>query len=435
MMALLLVCIIMLTFKVRQVEADAQTVCINADGSITPSGAPIATSDNTTYTFTGHITYPTYYGIGVQRNNIIIDGKGYTMQGHLSEVGLNLTGISNVTIKNINIKSFWIGLWLVSSSRNNSINGNNITNNDFGISLDYYSSNNNISENNITGNYNGGIQLYLSGDNSISGNIVTDNTCGIHLYESTDNNINGNNITANSDYGIMLATSTNNINENNITGSHYGLWLGSFCVWSNIYHNNFLNNTQQVYSTALMNVWDDGYPSGGNYWSDCNGTDLYSGAHQNETGSDGICDASYVIDSNNIDNYPLVQPFPAHNIAVNTLTATQICKGYGYLTTLIVTDKGDFAEVFNITVYANFTDTGNVTAIAAFKNVSLNSRDSAVLTFMWDTLGFALGDYIIIAVATPVQGETNVADNTFMSNTVQITQATGGSGGRMPYMN
>jgi len=62
MMALLLACIIMLTFKVRQVEADAQTVCINADGSITPSGAPIVTSDNITYTFTGHITYPTYYG-------------------------------------------------------------------------------------------------------------------------------------------------------------------------------------------------------------------------------------------------------------------------------------------------------------------------------------------------------------------------------------
>jgi len=355
------------------------------------------------------------------------------MQGHLSEVGLNLTGISNVTIKNINIKSFWIGLWLVSSSNNDRISGNNITNNDFGIQL-YLSGNHSISGNNITGNYNGGIQLYLSGTNSISGNIVTDNTCGIHLYESTDNNINGNNITTNSDYGIWTDISENNISENNITGNHCGFALGSTSMWSNIYHNNFVNNTLQVYSTALMNVWDDGYPSGGNYWSDYNGTDLYGGTNQDETGSDGICDNSFVIDSNNIDNYPLMQPYPAHNIGVNTLTATQVCKGYGYLTTLTVTDKGDFAEVFNITVYANFTDTGNVTAIAAFKNVSLNSCDSAVLTFMWDTLGFALGDYIISAVATPVQGETSVADNTFMSNTVQITQATGGSGGRMPYM-
>jgi hypothetical protein len=36
---------------------------------------------------------------------------------------------------------------------------------------------------------------------------------------------------------------------------------------------------------------------------------LYSGFHQNETGSDGICDSFYKIDENNQDNYPLMGMF------------------------------------------------------------------------------------------------------------------------------
>jgi len=59
-----------------------------------------------------------------------------------------------------------------------------------------------------------------------------------------------------------------------------------------------------------MNVWDDSYPSGGNYWSNYAGTDLYSGPYQNITGSDGIGDTPYIIDANNRDNYPLMQPYP-----------------------------------------------------------------------------------------------------------------------------
>jgi hypothetical protein len=56
------------------------------------------------------------------------------------------------------------------------------------------------------------------------------------------------------------------------------------------------------------NTWDNGYPSGGNYWSDNGGADSYSASYQNETGSDGIGDAPYVIDSNNTDRYPLMGP-------------------------------------------------------------------------------------------------------------------------------
>jgi hypothetical protein len=75
-----------------------------------------------------------------------------------------------------------------------------------------------------------------------------------------------------------------------------------------IYHNNFVGNTIQasVDSASVSNAWDNGYPSGGNYWSDYNGTDLYNGPYQNVTGSDGIGDTTYSIDANNTDHYPLM---------------------------------------------------------------------------------------------------------------------------------
>jgi len=45
---------------------------------------------------------------------------------------------------------------------------------------------------------------------------------------------------------------------------------------------------------------DDGYPSGGNYWSDYNGTD---------DNGDGIGDTPYIIDADNQDKYPLMKPY------------------------------------------------------------------------------------------------------------------------------
>jgi len=49
-----------------------------------------------------------------------------------------------------------------------------------------------------------------------------------------------------------------------------------------------------------VNNWDDGYASGGNYWSDYNGTD---------TNYDGIGETPYEVDANNTDRYPLVRPY------------------------------------------------------------------------------------------------------------------------------
>jgi len=65
--------------------------------------------------------------------------------------------------------------------------------------------------------------------------------------------------------------------------------------------------------TMPTNRWDNGYPSGGNYWSNYTGVDLHSGSNQDETGSDSIGDTACAIDVNNTDRYPLMAPFSMFN--------------------------------------------------------------------------------------------------------------------------
>jgi nitrous oxidase accessory protein NosD len=79
-----------------------------------------------------------------------------------------------------------------------------------------------------------------------------------------------------------------------------------------IYHNNFINNMEDVNLFGFPNYFDNGYPSGGNYWSRHTAPDIKYGPYQNETGSDGILDEAY----NLIDNYPLAHPFTTWKISV-----------------------------------------------------------------------------------------------------------------------
>jgi len=491
---------------VRPAVAEA-TIYIRADGSIDPPTAPISIVDYVTYYFTGNITD----SIVVERSNIIVDGKGYTVHGLGMGNGFYLQRINNVTVKNTNIKDFWCGIRLDQDSSGNSFSGNTITGNSehgiliewrsnynsiegntiannslYGIKVngfaDYqsitgnmvidngggidicdcsynnivgniiannsghgiqiggswhgasaqhgFSYNNSISENTIADNkghgillgydyansatncsinrniienndcgiwvssttdnsiiensiaYNGygvwlysssnrnvvsgntfmndgltvwdsyqnvvenntvngkplvylegvanhtvniagqvilvnctgirveslnlsrtdiGVQLWQTSNSSIASNSIANSPYGISLSFSSGNSVVGNIVTANVWHGISFAFSSGNIaSENNIADNYYGLWLG-YSSNNSFYHNNFIDNSQQVnVSSGYANVWDDGYPSGGNYWSNYNGTD----ANQ-----DGIGEPQYIIDSNNNDAYPLMGMF------------------------------------------------------------------------------------------------------------------------------
>ncbi len=84
---LLLVSTIVLAFNVQPVKSDyvwTETIYIQADGSIQPPTAPISSVDNVTYTLTDNIVgnVPVRSSaITIQRDNIVVDGAGYTLQG------------------------------------------------------------------------------------------------------------------------------------------------------------------------------------------------------------------------------------------------------------------------------------------------------------------------------------------------------------------
>ncbi len=142
---------------------------------------------------------------------------------------------------------------------------------------------------------------------------------GISIINSWDNIISGNNIT-NNGYGVFAQAAFNTtFTENNIVSNVCGIWLEN-CSNNRLYHNYFIDNTSQVHAEAgEANVWNDDYPSGGNYWSNFKEQypdveDIHSGPDQDLPGSDGFWDGPYEINENNIDKYPIVPEFPSFTI-------------------------------------------------------------------------------------------------------------------------
>jgi len=259
-----------LALKTFRVEAQLQTVFIRANGDVDPSWVPIQRNGDV-YTFTGDIIVDgDATGMIIERDNMTLDGAGYSFSRSPSLVhanGINLTGRSNVTIKNIEVKTFWDGIVLW-NSLNNTIQGNNVTaNSGFGVALWNFSNYNSLCGNNIGANDDDGIGLDLSSYNSIhnntiaahyqdgivldaysdhniiSRNKVAKNGFGIELYDSSNNTIFQNNLTGNTNYGILLYYSShNNVSENNVTTSDVeGIFL-SVSRFNLINGNSIENN-------------------------------------------------------------------------------------------------------------------------------------------------------------------------------------------------
>jgi parallel beta-helix repeat protein len=123
----------------------------------------------------------------------------------------------------------------------------------------------------------------------ITDNIITDNAVGIVIV-GWYNTLTENTITNNDEYGIYILPP-----EPPFMGANY----------NQIYHNNFIDNTVNAlddsypgYGYHNTNYWDNGYPSGGNYWDDFDEYghspygihDDFWGLNQNQPGVDGIMD-------------------------------------------------------------------------------------------------------------------------------------------------
>jgi len=298
--------------QINPVKAE-NTIYIRVDGRI--YGTDKIQQEGNMYTLTGNIYDP----IVLEKDNIIIDGRNYTLQGLGKGRGIELSDRKNITLKNFEINHFEIGIYIYdySEPRNNTISGNIITNNTFGIYIEH-AHNNTISGNTITNNEHGIFLLEsrfnVLRNNSLSNNrysfdidhtdFVNDvdtsnlidskpmiywvnqqdrtvpseagyvalidcknitirnlnldnNGQGILLVSTTDSMIANNNITKNND-GIWLQNSSNNtISENNLISNNGGIRIrGSWRNYSlnnTIYGNYMANNGNGIHLCQTSN--------------------------------------------------------------------------------------------------------------------------------------------------------------------------------------
>jgi parallel beta-helix repeat protein len=268
---------------------------------------------------------------GQNKANTIIVGNGGSTPTSVLTLAANDVRISGLTIESLsysNTSNYAYGIWV--EGDNCTITGNIIQNTYIGIFSStqsftaitqntitrsikdgirfYGGSLNNVSDDNIIGNAVSGVAMdgYL---NTISNNNIENNYRGVGLGSSYSV-LFGNSIQSNSESGIFLAGSQNIIAANNFSSNKYGVYVTLQLTapsGNKLYHNNFVDNNYNAYdnSSALIEYWDNGSQSGGNYWSDYQSR--YPMASQ--VGSSGNENTPYMINSNNSDNYPLTAPF------------------------------------------------------------------------------------------------------------------------------
>lgn len=240
--------------RIEKVEAvNSPPLTINADGTVTPSTTLITTSDNITYTLTDNITTDSgNQVINVQRNNIILDGAGYTIQ-HVNRVnGIYLGYRNNVTVKNIRIIDCDVGIRLDANTWI-TIDNCTITGNYRGILNGYTAGPKNFTfTNNEVRARDEGVDISSTYDSTIAGNIIQAEY-GLVLRAGENVTIRGNLITGCSMAGIWplalgpTSTSCYNINifENTFRNNYCGVWkAGGNDTTLKIYHNYFIDNTE-----------------------------------------------------------------------------------------------------------------------------------------------------------------------------------------------
>jgi parallel beta-helix repeat protein len=278
-------------------------------------------------------------------NTTVVTTDNVTVTGFTITNGINgllLEEVEGCKISANRITHSLYGLLLQDCS-NNTLDNNTLLDNEYGFGvkgseLSHYM---NSIENSNT--ISGKPILYLTNRNGYTINSQSPAVGFLAFINSTDINIQ--NVTEEHNYqGILLAYTHGSLVKNvTFKNNIIGLELQSSSN-NTIFHNSFVNNTVHAKTYGSYdNLWDEGYPKGGNYWDSYANVDEKNGPHQDVPGSDGIGDAPWIIDENSVDNYPLMNLANADQIPpithddydglwhaqgfVITLTATDVWSG------------------------------------------------------------------------------------------------------------
>jgi len=277
--------------------------------------------------------------IQIDDDGITLDGDGNLLLGPSSGVGVFVSGKNDVTIKNLRIERWSLGIFISGGS------GNTITNNSIRLAL-FSSSDAIVNENVITTNFGRGLDVRAGIRHQIEGNIFDFNDRGVLLGSVRDSSIVDNSISNNSREGLRLSSSNSNIiKENRINDNFFfGISLSSsfrnlidgneisshrlgivisrgslntvidntiqrnndgieisFSSGNQIFNNNFISNLSQANQQSGSNTWNLASPIGGNYWSDF---DEPGEGCNNIAPADSFCDVPRPVPIGNPDNFP-----------------------------------------------------------------------------------------------------------------------------------
>ena len=360
---------------------------------------------------------------GENRTGVVIDGNE---TGRVVSVFADNCTITGFTVRGGGFTPWGSDSGIYMASSNNFVTNDNLINNkDWAVWLENSSSNNTVSNNLIANNWRG-IYLNHSAANTIAGNNITDANQGI-CFESSSFNVVWNNDMSEGATGIAVYDSSlnNSVTCNTFSDNSMGVDVGGQsavdCPSNNtFYHNNFIGNYEDIRFLTFFgtNSWENGYPSGGNYWSDYNGTDLYLGPVQDQLGSDGVGDTPYLIDATNIDHYPLMNPWTPPDAAALDISSSRTIIGQGFSpnVTVLLENQGNKIEELNATFYANDTFIG-------YQTFMLRSNNSITYSSNWNLSSLAKGNYSLSIYIAPLEGETDLNDNSLSGNWIFITIA------------